>query len=92
MSEKIIKINDEQFQAITEVINHIYGGTYENLFSDEMLEENEIQFDDDGLAEQLDKIAAKYLKASDVKNLTSNIDCWYCRAPVDFCSCEGGPR
>lgn len=92
MSEKIIKINEEQFQAITEVINHIYGGTYENLFSDEMLEEKEIKFDDDGLAEQLDKIAAKYLKASDVKNLTWNIDCGYCRAPIDFCRCEGGPK
>ncbi len=62
MSRKI-KISKKEFNALTEIINHIYGSTYENLWQDEMKEEGQIEFNDDELAQILDSIIKKYFKA-----------------------------
>ena len=62
MSRKI-KISKKEFNALPEIINHIYGSTYENLWQDEMKEEGQIEFNDDELAQILDSIIKKYFKA-----------------------------
>lgn len=76
MNEKIIKINKKEFNAISEIIGHIYSGTYENLFHGEMKEEGEINFTDDELAEALDGIIKKWL---DIKSC--------CSGPLAYCNC-----
>jgi len=87
MSSKTITIDKKEFNAISQIIGHIYGGTYENLFQDEMKEEGEINFTDDELAETLDGLIKKWFRAEELKKNTYNDDCWQCRAPMDFCSC-----
>lgn len=62
MSKKI-KISKKELNALIEIINHIYGSTYENLWQDEMKEEGHIKYSDDELAEILDSIIKKRLKA-----------------------------
>lgn len=88
MDSKIITIDRKEFNAISEIIGHIYGGTYENLFQDEMKEEGHIKFNDDELAETLDGLIKKWFRAVELENETWNVDCWACRAPLKFCRCE----